>query len=98
MCSIEVQRRRSLGLSAWQRRWQKTNLLKILSRITRPPLVGGDSRPRSGRSSKRHRFHPELTGQENTFLSGAHHRRWASAKSSANVREIVGLRELEKFI
>lgn len=76
----------------------KTTLLKVLSRITEPT---------AGRISLRGRvasllevgtgFHPELTGRENIYLSGA-----IMGMSKAEIRqkfdEIVAFSEMEKFL
>jgi lipopolysaccharide transport system ATP-binding protein len=76
----------------------KTTLLKILSRITRPTTgfaeihghVGSLLEVGTG-------FHPELTGRENTFLSGA-----ILGMPKSEIRrkfdEIVAFAELENFI
>jgi lipopolysaccharide transport system ATP-binding protein len=76
----------------------KTTLLKILSRITRP--TGGSAIVRGRVGSLLEvgtGFHPELTGRENTFLSGAilgMGRREIARKFD----EIVAFAEIEKFI
>src|SRR5580704_4686344 len=50
----------------------KTTLLKILSRITRPTEGWAEIRGRVGSLLEVGTgFHPELTGRENTYLSGA---------------------------
>jgi lipopolysaccharide transport system ATP-binding protein len=50
----------------------KTTLLKILARITRPTSCWAEIRGRLGSLLEVGTgFHPELTGRENTFLSGA---------------------------
>src|SRR5215475_3751994 len=50
----------------------KTTLLKILSRITRPTCGYAEIRGRIGSLLEVGTgFHPELTGRENVFLSGA---------------------------
>src|SRR6266850_955264 len=50
----------------------KTTLLKILSRITRPTSGWAEIHGRVGSLLEVGTgFHPELTGRENTFLSGA---------------------------
>src|SRR5208282_6823497 len=50
----------------------KTTLLKILSRITKPTTGWGEIHGRVGSLLEVGTgFHPELTGRENTFLSGA---------------------------
>lgn len=76
----------------------KTTLLKILSRITRPTTGWAEihGRVRSllevGTG-----FHPELTGRENTFLSGAI-LGMGKAEITRKFDEIVAFAELEKFI
>jgi len=76
----------------------KTTLLKILSRITRPTSGWAEIHGRVGSLLEVGTgFHPELTGRENTFLSGAilgMSRREIAAKFD----EIVAFAELEKFI
>jgi lipopolysaccharide transport system ATP-binding protein len=76
----------------------KTTLLKILSRITRPTLGWAEIHGRVGSLLEVGTgFHPELTGRENMFLSGAimgMTKREILAKSE----EIVSFAELEKFI
>jgi len=76
----------------------KTTLLKILSRITRPTEGWAEIRGRVGSLLEVGTgFHPELTGRENTFLSGAilgMTRREIAEKFD----EIVAFAELEKFI
>src|SRR5215475_743009 len=76
----------------------KTTLLKILSRITRPTSGWAEIHGRVGSLLEVGTgFHPELTGRENTFLSGAilgMSRREIGRKFD----EIVAFAELEKFI
>jgi len=76
----------------------KTTLLKILSRITRPTEGWAEIHGRVGSLLEVGTgFHPELTGRENTFLSGAilgMSRREIAEKFD----EIVAFAELEKFI
>jgi lipopolysaccharide transport system ATP-binding protein len=76
----------------------KTTLLKILSRITRPTSGWAEINGRVGSLLEVGTgFHPELTGRENTFLSGAilgMSRREITQKFD----EIVAFAELEKFI
>jgi len=76
----------------------KTTLLKILSRITRPTSGWAEIHGRVGSLLEVGTgFHPELTGRENTFLSGAilgMSRREIISKFD----EIVAFAELEKFI
>ena len=76
----------------------KTTLLKILSRITQPTTgyaeihghVGSLLEVGTG-------FHPELTGRENTFLSGAI-LGMSKSETARKFDEIVAFAELEKFI
>jgi homopolymeric O-antigen transport system ATP-binding protein len=76
----------------------KTTLLKILSRVTDPTT--GEARVRGRVGSLLEvgtGFHPELTGRENVFLSGAilgMSRREIARKFD----EIVSFSELEKFV
>jgi lipopolysaccharide transport system ATP-binding protein len=76
----------------------KTTLLKILSRITRPTSGSAIVRGRVGSLLEVGTgFHPELTGRENTFLSGAilgMGRREIERKFD----EIVAFAEIDRFI
>ncbi|HKT48643.1 MAG TPA: ABC transporter ATP-binding protein, partial [Candidatus Acidoferrales bacterium] len=95
--SLEVREGEVLGLIG-RNGAGKTTLLKILSRITRPTSGFAEIRGRVGSLLEVGTgFHPELTGRENTFLSGAilgMSRREISSKFD----EIVSFAELEKFI
>ena len=76
----------------------KTTLLKILSRITRPTAGFAEIHGRVGSLLEVGTgFHPELSGRENTFLSGA-----ILGMSKRDITrkfdEIVAFAELEKFI
>jgi len=76
----------------------KTTLLKILARVTKPTNGFAEVRGRMGSLLEVGTgFHPELTGRENTFLSGA-----ILGMSKAEIQrkfdEIVGFAEVEKFI
>jgi lipopolysaccharide transport system ATP-binding protein len=76
----------------------KTTLLKILSRITRPTTGFAEIHGRVGSLLEVGTgFHPELTGRENAFLSGA-----ILGMSKRDITrkfdEIVAFAELEKFI
>jgi lipopolysaccharide transport system ATP-binding protein len=76
----------------------KTTLLKLLSRITRPTEGFAEVRGRIGSLLEVGTgFHPELTGRENVFLSGA-----ILGMSKEEIRrrfdEIVAFAEVEKFI
>src|SRR5690348_5499913 len=76
----------------------KTTLLKILSRITRPTTGWAEIRGRVGSLLEVGTgFHPELTGRENTFLSGAV-LGMSKREIARKFDEIVGFAELEKFI
>src|SRR6516225_12117776 len=69
--SLEVREGEVLGLIG-RNGAGKTTLLKILSRITRPTMGWAEIRGRVGSLLEVGTgFHPELTGRENTFLSGA---------------------------
>ncbi len=76
----------------------KTTLLKILSRITRPTEGWAEIHGRVGSLLEVGTgFHPELTGRENTFLSGAI-LGMSKAEIARKFDEIVAFAELEKFI
>src|ERR1700729_3639453 len=76
----------------------KTTLLKILSRITRPTAGFAEIRGRVGSLLEVGTgFHPELTGRENIYLSGAilgMGRREIDRKMDA----IVAFAEIDKFV
>ncbi|HEV2299752.1 MAG TPA: polysaccharide ABC transporter ATP-binding protein [Candidatus Acidoferrales bacterium] len=76
----------------------KTTLLKLLARITRPTSGWAEIHGRIGSLLEVGTgFHPELTGRENIFLSGA-----ILGMSRAEIRrkydEIVAFAEVERFI
>jgi lipopolysaccharide transport system ATP-binding protein len=76
----------------------KTTLLKILSRITKPTTGWAEIHGRVGSLLEVGTgFHPELTGRENTFLSGAI---LGMGKSEIKRKfdEIVAFAEIEQFI
>src|SRR6202140_4481018 len=76
----------------------KTTLLKILSRITRPSEGWAESHGRVGSLLEVGTgFHPELTGRENAFLSGAI-LGMSKREIERKFDEIVAFAELEKFI
>ena len=76
----------------------KTTLLKILSRITRPTSGWAEIHGRVGSLLEVGTgFHPELTGRENTFLSGAI-LGMSKREIARKFDEIVAFAELEKFI
>lgn len=76
----------------------KTTLLKILSRITRPTEGWAEIHGRVGSLLEVGTgFHPELTGRENTFLSGAI-LGMSKQEITRKFDEIVEFAELETFI
>src|ERR1700675_3311957 len=76
----------------------KTTLLKILSRITRPTEGWAEIHGRVGSLLEVGTgFHPELTGRENAFLSGAI-LGMSKREIARKFYEIVAFAELEKFI
>src|SRR5438309_11916705 len=76
----------------------KTTLLKILSRITRPTLGWAEIYGRVGSLLEVGTgFHPELSGRDNTYLSGAI-LGMSKQEISRKFDEIVAFAELEKFI
>src|SRR5437870_7981893 len=76
----------------------KTTLLKILSRITRPTLGWAEIYGRVGSLLEVGTgFHPELSGRDNTYLSGAI-LGMSKREISRKFDEIVAFAELEKFI
>lgn len=76
----------------------KTTLLKILARITRPTEGWAEIHGRVGSLLEVGTgFHPELTGRENTFLSGAI-LGMGKQEIARKFDEIVAFAELEKFI
>jgi lipopolysaccharide transport system ATP-binding protein len=95
--SLEVKEGEVLGLIG-RNGAGKTTLLKILSRITKPTTGWAEIHGRVGSLLEVGTgFHPELTGRENAFLSGAilgMNKREIERKFD----EIVAFAELEKFI
>lgn len=76
----------------------KTTLLKILSRITRPTAGYAEIRGRVGSLLEVGTgFHPELTGRENVYLSGAI-LGMKRAEIGRKFDEIVAFAEVERFI
>jgi lipopolysaccharide transport system ATP-binding protein len=76
----------------------KTTLLKLLSRITKPTTGWAEIHGRVGSLLEVGTgFHPELTGRENTFLSGAI-LGMGKSEITRKFDEIVAFAELEKFI
>jgi lipopolysaccharide transport system ATP-binding protein len=95
--SLEVREGEVLGLIG-RNGAGKTTLLKILSRITRPTTGWAEIHGRVGSLLEVGTgFHPELTGRENTFLSGAI-LGMGRAEITRKFDEIVAFAELEKFI
>src|SRR5882672_4977568 len=95
--SLEVKEGEVLGLIG-RNGAGKTTLLKILSRITRPTEGWAEIHGRVGSLLEVGTgFHPELTGRENTFLSGAIPG-MGKAEIIRKFDEIVAFAELEKFI
>src|SRR6202040_2517198 len=95
--SLEVKEGEVLGLIG-RNGAGKTTLLKILSRITRPTSGWAEIHGRVGSLLEVGTgFHPELSGRENAYLSGAilgMSRREITRKFD----EIVAFAELDKFI
>jgi lipopolysaccharide transport system ATP-binding protein len=95
--SLEVHEAEVLGLIG-RNGAGKTTLLKILSRITRPTTGWAEIHGRVGSLLEVGTgFHPELTGRENTFLSGAI-LGMGKSEIARKFDEIVAFAELEKFI
>src|SRR5712672_1898964 len=95
--SLEVKEGEVLGLIG-RNGAGKTTLLKILSRITRPTTGWAEIHGRVGSLLEVGTgFHPELTGRENTFLSGAI-LGMSKREIASKFDEIVAFAELEKFI
>jgi lipopolysaccharide transport system ATP-binding protein len=95
--SLEVKEGEVLGLIG-RNGAGKTTLLKILSRITKPTAGWAEIRGRVGSLLEVGTgFHPELTGRENTFLSGAI-LGMGKSEITRKFDEIVAFAELEQFI
>ena len=95
--SLEVREGEVLGLIG-RNGAGKTTLLKILSRITKPTRGWAEIRGRVGSLLEVGTgFHPELTGRENTFLSGAI-LGMGKSEIKSKFDEIVAFAELEQFI
>jgi len=95
--SFEVQRSEVVGIIG-RNGAGKTTLLKVLSRITEPTEGYAEIHGRVGSLLEVGTgFHPELTGRENIYLSGA----ILGAKKAEIERkfdEIVAFAEIEKFM
>jgi lipopolysaccharide transport system ATP-binding protein len=95
--SLEVKEGEVLGLIG-RNGAGKTTLLKILSRITKPTTGWAEIHGRVGSLLEVGTgFHQELTGRENTFLSGAI-LGMPKSEIARKFDEIVAFAELEKFI
>jgi lipopolysaccharide transport system ATP-binding protein len=95
--SLEVQEGEVLGLIG-RNGAGKTTLLKILSRITRPTTGWAEIHGRVGSLLEVGTgFHPELTGRENTYLSGAI-LGMGKREIARKFDEIVAFAELERFM
>src|SRR5437879_4036117 len=95
--SLEVNEGEVLGLIG-RNGAGKTTLLKILSRITRPTAGWAEIHGRVGSLLEVGTgLHPELTGRENTYLSGAI-LGMGKAEIARKFDEIVAFAEIEKFI
>src|SRR5947199_3417603 len=95
--SLEVKEGEVLGLIG-RNGAGKTTLLKILSRITQPTTGWAEIHGRVGSLLEVGTgFHPELTGRENAFLSGAI-LGMSKREIASKFDEIVAFAELEKFI
>jgi lipopolysaccharide transport system ATP-binding protein len=95
--SLEVKEGEVLGLIG-RNGAGKTTLLKILSRITRPTEGWAEIRGRvRSLLEVGTGFHPELTGRENTYLSGSI-LGMSKREIDRKFDEIVAFAEIEKFI
>jgi lipopolysaccharide transport system ATP-binding protein len=76
----------------------KSTLLKVLSRVTKPTTGWAEIRGRVGSLLEVGTgFHPELTGRENIFFSGAI-LGMSKAEITRKFDEIVAFAEIERFI
>jgi lipopolysaccharide transport system ATP-binding protein len=95
--SFEVRQGEMLGIIG-RNGVGKTTLLKILARVTRPTEGHARLKGRVGSLLEVGTgFHPELTGRENVYLSGAI-LGMTKAEIQRNFDEIIAFSEVEKFI
>lgn len=95
--NLEVQQCEVVGLIG-RNGAGKSTLLKILARITRPTTGFAEVRGRVGSLLEVGTgFHPELTGRENVFLSGAI-LGMSKAEIERKFDEIVAFAEVERFL
>jgi lipopolysaccharide transport system ATP-binding protein len=95
--SLEVREGEVLGLIG-RNGSGKTTLLRILSRITRPTEGWAEIRGKvRSLLEVGTGFHPELTGRENTYLSGSI-LGMSKREIDRKFEEIVAFAEIEKFI
>jgi lipopolysaccharide transport system ATP-binding protein len=95
--SLEVKQGEVLGIIG-RNGAGKTTLMKILSRITRPTKGRADVYGRMGTLLEVGTgFHPELSGRDNTYLSGAI-LGMSKREIGRKFDEIVAFAEIEKFI
>jgi lipopolysaccharide transport system ATP-binding protein len=95
--SLEVREGEVLGLIG-RNGAGKTTLLKILSRITKPTTGWAEIHGRVGSLLEVGTgFHPELTGRENTYLSGSI-LGMSKREIDRKFEEIVAFAEIDKFI
>src|SRR5580658_8152102 len=95
--SLQVQQGEVIGIVG-RNGSGKTTLLKILSRVTRPTTGFFEVHGRMGTLLEVGTgFHPELTGRENVFLSGAI-LGMSKREMDRKFDEMVAFAEVEKFI
>jgi lipopolysaccharide transport system ATP-binding protein len=95
--SFEVERGEVLGIIG-PNGAGKSTLLKILSRITEPTEGRAEIHGRVGSLLEVGTgFHPELTGRENIYLSGAL-LGMRKSEIDRNLDEIIAFAEIEKFV
>ena len=95
--SLQVQEGEVLGLIG-RNGAGKTTLLKILSRITRPTEGWAEIRGRvRSLLEVGTGFHPELTGRENAYLSGAI-LGMTKSEITRKFDEIIAFAEIDKFV